>query len=135
MCSVRLLIRVVRMAIWTSGEPESDSPRRYSWINVRFRSLVTVIAGRFSPAREAGPIAGGKRVRRISLRYYDLGLFLQETTRTYKGSNVASSAGIARASGRAIRLLTILSYPPNFVVANITFAAKFWAGRTAFGTP
>src|SRR3954452_9598141 len=46
MCSVRLLIRVVRMAICTSGEPESLSVRRCSWINSRFRSLVTVIADR-----------------------------------------------------------------------------------------
>src|SRR6185503_14898075 len=43
MCSVRLLIRTVKMEICTSGEPESDSSRRYSVINSRFRSLVTVI--------------------------------------------------------------------------------------------
>src|SRR5437879_1357922 len=46
MCSVRLLIRTVRTAICTSGDPESESARRYSWINSRFRSLVTVIASR-----------------------------------------------------------------------------------------
>src|SRR5689334_9030100 len=126
MCSVRLLIRVVRMAIWTSGEPESDSPRRYSWINVRFRSLVTVIAGRFSPAHEAGPIAGVKRVRRISLRYYDFGLFLQETTHTYKGSNVALLLGIARASGGRIRAPEPLFYSPDFEVTDIAFGTKLW---------
>src|SRR5262245_3435402 len=46
MCSVRLLIRTVRIAICTSGDPESESARRYCWINSFFRSLVTVIASR-----------------------------------------------------------------------------------------
>src|SRR5947207_1956604 len=55
MCSVRLLIRVVRIAICTSGDPESDSSRRYSWINSRFRSLVTVIAGRVPLRCSHGP--------------------------------------------------------------------------------
>src|SRR6186997_3244706 len=40
MCSVSELIRDVKIAICTSGEPESFSSRRYSPINSRLRSFV-----------------------------------------------------------------------------------------------
>src|SRR4051794_35033977 len=70
MCSVRLLIRDVRIAIWTSGDPESDSARRYCWINSVFRSLVTVIAAGESSTPAADYFAA-QAWRRISLRCFN----------------------------------------------------------------
>src|SRR5262245_43321288 len=113
MCSVRLLIRAVRMAICTSGEPESESARRYCWINSRFRSLVTVIAGRDSsglplPAWrcENQVLLATQFLRQHGRRRGDespYAVTLSETIPTKlerydKPNNVSVQRGIARAS-------------------------------------
>src|SRR4051812_29167334 len=58
MCSVSELIRDVKIAICTSGEPESFSFRRYSPINSRLRSFVIMgCRDSFAPAHLAPSFA------------------------------------------------------------------------------
>src|SRR5688572_23674846 len=99
MCSVRLLIREVRIAICTSGEPESDSSRRYCPINSRFRSLVTVIAAVIPPLPRARlPLARDQRVRRISLRYKDFRDYSVKTTNLLQAAQCITDAGDCKGS-------------------------------------
>jgi hypothetical protein len=46
-------MRVVKSAIWTSGEPESFSARLFSVITASLRSFVIVMGYRDSSARRA----------------------------------------------------------------------------------
>src|SRR5262245_11688440 len=101
MCSVRLLIRDVRIAICTSGDPESDPERRYCSINSFFCSFVTVIAGRDSPRCPVGEHCRRLGATNLLTLLQLPGLFLKKLEANYKPPNVSVWQGIARPSRAA----------------------------------
>src|SRR5688500_9127196 len=99
MCSVSVLIRDVRIAICTSGEPESFSFRRYSPINSRLRSFVIMgCCDSFAPAHLAPSFAAE------NLLYCFPWPVFAETKPTFlpkvKGLNVPGWRGFARGPRR-----------------------------------